>query len=209
MEEAWEKELDKAVRPYLAKGRPGDYEHTLRVVAYGKILLQHEEGEKDIVIPTLYLHDIGWSRVDFSDFTRTPLLDEKWDARSVELHMKYGAESAKCILQDLHYPEDAIQTIVSIVAIHDEPRIILNMENPSALLVFEADFLDKYGIESLQRFKKMFGEEYMENYPTESLKEIMRTGLKKFFRTRTAQSIARRLAIESGLFTDEELTDSL
>ncbi len=68
MDKAFERELKKTVRPYLDRGRSGDYKHTLRAVGYGKELLQHEEGEEGIVIPALYLHDIGWSEVNFEDF---------------------------------------------------------------------------------------------------------------------------------------------
>lgn len=59
--------------------------------------------------------------------------------------------------------------------------------------------------ESLLRFKRMFGEDFMENYPLESLKEAMGLGLKRLFKTGTAQTIARRLTKESGLLTDKKI----
>jgi hypothetical protein len=68
MDEGFKVELKKTVKPYCYRGRSGDYQHTLRAVGYGKELLQREKGEEGIVIPALYLHDIGWGEVNFEDF---------------------------------------------------------------------------------------------------------------------------------------------
>ncbi len=65
-----EKQLLQAAEPYLQSGRKGDREHTLRAVDYGKYLLASEPGDPGIVLPCLYLHDIGWSRVDYQDFIK-------------------------------------------------------------------------------------------------------------------------------------------
>jgi len=66
--EIFEKQLLLSAEPYLQSGRKGDREHTLRAVDYGKYLLEREPGDPAIVLPCLYLHDIGWSRVDYQDF---------------------------------------------------------------------------------------------------------------------------------------------
>ena len=63
-----EKALAAKARPILEKGRKGDWEHTLRTIEYGRKLLSKEDGEEDIVIPALYLHDTGWSAIDYQDF---------------------------------------------------------------------------------------------------------------------------------------------
>jgi HD superfamily phosphodiesterase len=67
-----EQQLWSHARAFLEKGRPGDLEHTRSAVAYARILLDKEGGEPQVVIPTLILHDVGWSRVDFSDFIAAP-----------------------------------------------------------------------------------------------------------------------------------------
>ncbi len=108
-----ENQLRQIVKPYLERGRPGDYEHTLRTIEYGRKLLQHEEGEEDIVIPALYLHDIGWSQVNFDDFVNAPL-NQKRGTVSVDLHMKHGATVAKTILEKLGYNAENIRTIVKM-----------------------------------------------------------------------------------------------
>ncbi|MCU0595818.1 MAG: HD domain-containing protein [Desulfobacterota bacterium] len=200
MDKSFEPELRKRVKPFLDKGRSGDFDHTLRAVGYGKELLKNEDGEEGIVIPTLYLHDIGWGKVDFQDFINTPLPSLRKDAASVELHMKRGAKLAKEILEELGYDAEATQTIVSIIAVHDRPEKVFAMKNPSATLVLEADYLDKFGAESLTRFDKMFKMKPMAETAKEDAVAFLREGLKTWFKTRTGRHMAFQLAKETGLF---------
>ena len=172
---------------YLKRGRPSDDEHTLRAVEYGKILLAKEGGNPLVVIPALYLHDVGWSRVDFSDFISFSV-PEKKDAKSVLLHMKYGAELSREILESINYDQTLINKIVSIIAIHDNPGKILAMQDIDATIVFEADFLDKFGPGGKSRVSKMFGSKvqsevmrYLHDY-----KSIL-------FITRTAKELLARI----------------
>lgn len=201
MDEKLESQLKQIVKPYLDRGRPGDYEHTLRTIGYARKLLEHEKGEEDIVIPTLYLHDIGWSQVNFDDFVKAPSLSQRIDAASVDLHMRHGTVLAKNILKKLGFSTEMAQIIASIIAIHDKPEEVFALEDPSATIVLEADYLDKYGPESLLRFKDMFGTRVMDQMDKNEVIGRLRTGLKLFFKTRTAKSMAMNLARESGLFS--------
>ena len=201
MDENLESSLKQIVKPYLDRGRPGDYEHTLRTICYARKLLQHEKGEEIIVIPTLYLHDIGWSQVNFKDFIKAPSLSQRMNAASVDLHMKHGAVLAKIILKKLGFSTEMVQIIASIIAVHDKPEDIFAMDNPSATIVLEADHLDKYGPKTRIRFENMFGILLMDQTYKNEIIERLRNGLKSFFRTRTAKSMALKLAKESGLFT--------
>lgn len=45
-----EARLEESAAQYLRNGRPGDNEHTLRVVTYGKELLKNEEGDRLILV---------------------------------------------------------------------------------------------------------------------------------------------------------------
>jgi len=199
MDEGFERELRKRVKPYLDRGRSGDYEHTLRAVGYGKELLQHEEAEEGIVIPALYLHDIGWGEVNFEDFINITLPSKKKDAASVELHMKHGAALAKQILKKMDYSMETTQAIVSIIAVHDRPEKVFAMENPSATMVFEADWLDKFGAQSLYRFETMFKMKPITEIEKKDAAAHLREGLRTWFKTRTAKRMALQLAKESGL----------
>ena len=200
MDEGFEHELKKTVKPYLDRGRSGDYEHTLRAVGYGKELLQHEEGDVEIVIPALYLHDIGWGEVNFEDFINITLPSQKKDAASVDLHMKHGAARAKQILKQLGYSTEKTQTIVSIIAAHDRPEKIFAMETPSATMVLEADFLDKFGPKSLYRFETMFKKKPVTEIEKKDAAAHLREGMNMWFKTRTAKRLALQLAKESGLW---------
>ena len=143
---------------YLERGRPGDVEHTRRVVAYCKALLAKEPGNPRVVVPALILHDTGWSRVNFSDFVDAPAVDKK-DTESVRLHMHHGAEIAREILEAFGWEPALIQRIAAIIAVHDAPEEIRALHDLDATLVFEADWLDKYGEASQKRYSEIFSDE--------------------------------------------------
>ena len=199
MDPAEEKRLKEIVRPILLEGRNGDWEHTLRALEFGRYLLQHEAADEDIVIATLYLHDIGWSRIDFSDFIQASPAQKK-ETQSLALHMLAGARLADKLLADLGYDPQLRRRIVAIIAVHDEPEKIFAMDDPSATMVMEADRLDRYGKQSLQRYLKMFGPNYMQNEAWQEGKAMRLDGLNSWFKTPTAKALAHRLAAEMGLF---------
>jgi len=198
MDKAIENSIKNIVKPLLEKGRNGDWGHTLRVVEYGKYLLQHEAGDEEIVIPTLYLHDIGWSSVNFDDF-RHASPERKRKTSSLSLHMKYGAVLAREILKDLGCGPRKTNTIVSIIAIHDEPDKVFAMENPSATLVVESDRMDRYGPKSINRFKAMFGVNYLTGDQWKQAAAHLLEGIELWFRTKTGKALAGKLARDTGL----------
>ena len=199
MNPAVENQLRQCVEPLLKKGRQGDWDHTLRALDFGRYLLQREAADEDVVIPALYLHDIGWSRIDFSDFLQASPARKK-DAASLALHMRHGADLADEILAKIGYDDSRRQLIVSIIAVHDEPDKVFALENLSATVVVEADRLDRFGPESLTRYEKMFGPDYMRGSHWQEAKAMRLEGLKSWFRTATGKALAQKLAREMGLF---------
>jgi uncharacterized protein len=199
MDKELEERIENIAKPLLEKGREGDWEHTLRAIEYARYLLQHEEGDEEIVIPTLYLHDIGWSKVNFDDF-REASPDSKRETQSLSLHMKYGAVLAGEILRDIGCEPEKIRTIVSIIEIHDEPDKVFAMENSSATLIVEADRMDRYGPESINRFESMFGENYLKGDQWKQAVTYLREGLDLWFRTKTGKELAEKLARDTGLY---------
>ena len=197
MENKIEEELKIRVKPLLEKGRNGDWQHTLRALDYARYLLRYETGEEDIVLSALYLHDIGWGRVDYSDFKNAPFALKK-DARSVNLHMLYGAEMAVEILEEMGYDPEKISVITSIIAVHDIPDKVFTMDNPSAILVMEADRLDRYGPDSLNRLKQLFGEEALVGEVMQGARVLRIKGLDEWFKTPTAKALAKKLGRETG-----------
>jgi HD superfamily phosphodiesterase len=173
---------------FLEQGRPGDLDHTRAVVANGKILLAKEGGNPRVVIPTLILHDIGWGRVDFSDFIAAPA-EAKRDVESVHLHMQYGAQLASDILNHLGWDEESIRKITSIIAVHDIPEKVLALDDLDATLVFEADWLDKYVPERQNRY---FGV-VPDRAELKEIKEYLKGNRSRWFRTKTSGELLNRI----------------
>lgn len=175
-EQLWERAL-----AFLERGRPRDVDHTRSVVAYGKILLAKEGGNPLVVTPSLILHDIGWSRVDFSDFINATA-EDKINTESVHLHMQYGAEIASEILNDLRWDQELIQHITRIISIHDIPEKVQALDDLDATLVFEADWLDKYAPGRQERyFQAAQAQEGLDE-----IRQLLATHTSSWFRTRTA-----------------------
>jgi len=179
-----ERQIWAAVRKYLEQGRPGDVAHTRRVVAYGKALLDREPGNPLVVVPALILHDTGWSKVDFSDFVDAPAVDKK-DTASVRLHMHHGADIAREVLEAVGWDPAEIQQIADIIAVHDAPEEIKALRNLNATLVFEADWLDKYGKASQKRYSEIFSDEGK----IEELNRYLDKNKYVWFQTKTAKKL--------------------
>lgn len=179
-----ERQIWAAALKYLEQGRPGDVEHTLRVVAYGKALLDGEPGDPRVVVPALILHDTGWSKVNFSDFVDAPAVDKK-DTASVRLHMSHGAEIARKVLEALSWDPAVTQQIADIIAVHDAPGKIKALHDLDATLVFEADWLDKYGVASQKRYSEIFSDEGK----IEELNRYLEKSKFVYFRSKTAKEL--------------------
>lgn len=179
-----ERQLWTATLKYLERGRPGDVEHTRRVVAYGKTLLAKEPGNPRVVVPALIIHDTGWSKVDFSDFVDAPAVDKK-DTASVKLHMRHGADIAREILEAVGWDPTTTQQIADIIAVHDAPEKIRALHNLDAALVFEADWLDKYGQASQKRYFEIFSDEGK----IEELNRHLEKNKFVFFRSKAAKGL--------------------
>ncbi|MCJ7683863.1 MAG: HD domain-containing protein [Desulfobacteraceae bacterium] len=169
---------------YLERGRPGDVEHTRRVVAYGKALLDREPGNLRVVVPALIIHDTGWGKVDFSDFVDAPAVDKK-DTASIRIHMHHGANIALKILEAVGWDPTITQQIADIIAVHDAPEKINALHNLDATLVFEADWLDKYGQASKKRYSEIFSDEGK----IEELNRYLEKNKFVFFRSKAAKRL--------------------
>ena len=193
-----EKELRSIVKPILANARPGDWDHTIRTVAFGKYLLKHEKGEESIVIPALYLHDLGWSDVSKEEFLQlaSPMKKSKTD--SVTLHMHYSAVKAKTILHELGIDSQIAERIIYIVSVHDKPNTVFSANDHSAYLVVEADRLDRYGPKSLKRYETLFGDQYFKGDNGKNVKKYLHKGLKEWFKTETGKQLSRKLSTQMG-----------
>ena len=133
------------------------------------------------------LHDIGWSRVSFDDFVLAPP-EKKKETLSLKEHMVQGALLAREILEPFDFPKDKRELVLKIIAVHDLPDVIQNLPEPEAVLVMEADRLDRFGEESLKRYRKMFGESYLKEG-----RRFLLEGSKTWFRTPTGKRMVQEI----------------
>ncbi len=84
-------------------------------------MLASEQGDEDIVIPAIILHDIGYSQL--SKERRLSIFDRsKTDAerRAVQMeHEHAGVVLAKGLLVKVEYPRDLVPEILEIISQHD------------------------------------------------------------------------------------------
>jgi len=139
-------------KEYLKQGREVDLPHTRVSVDFGLRLINEEGGDKDIIVPAIILHDIGYSVMDEENlYQRTTYVlrpKEKkttgtFSKRLKEMHMVEGAKLAKKILRSLEYEERLVDEIVHIVRNHEDSsgKPKTGDTNLNQLIVGEADRL--------------------------------------------------------------------
>ncbi len=118
MEDVYDKIWEKA---FSYQDKRGDRGHARVTLEYAKTLLASEKGDEKIIIPSIILHDIGWSRVASDKamiiFDQKASPEEKRAARLE--HQNKGVELATRILDELGYPEDLSKEILDIIFQHD------------------------------------------------------------------------------------------
>jgi len=86
------------VQPFLIQGRPGwDLPHTLAATYWLHRLLEKENGDREILIPAILVHDVGWSALKF-DNNRISIAQNKNN------HMQEGVKIARPILEKAGVP---------------------------------------------------------------------------------------------------------
>ena len=167
-------------KPYLDNTR-GDESHTLVSLKFAQELLKKEGGDEDIVIPTIILHDVGWKRVP--EELHLKAFGPKADPKLTRIHEVEGAKIAKEILEQLHYNQDKIQEIFTIIEAHDTRTEAISLNDR---LVKDADALDRVTTEAFRvniaRFKMTF-DEWMDHCESVSA---------TWFGTPTAKNIAKK-----------------
>jgi len=107
--------------------------HALRVTEFAKRLLLHEPGDKELVLATALLHDIG-----------IPEAERKHGSAAGNLQEIEGPPLAREILTGLSYPEPFIAEVCLIIASHHSPG---EVESDNFRLLWDADWLVNFGEE--------------------------------------------------------------
>jgi len=105
--------------PYQDKrDDPGHAEITTR---YARELVELENGDEDIIIPAIMMHDIGYSQL--TKERRLKVFDKdlsKEERRKVQMeHQNESVKLARDILARVNYPEEQVKEILEIISQHD------------------------------------------------------------------------------------------
>ncbi len=161
--------------PLLQRGRPGDDVHSKETVEF---ILEYKgklQFDRDILIPTGMMHDIGHSGILPEHFTYVTGKQKIKNGKLV--HMLVGAKIAKDILDEAGYPAEKTAEVVDIISIHDSYQLegvdrenVYNSDNKK----FFHD-VDVLGIYSPAR------QELTPMYSKADFQVMMEKSLKEFF----------------------------
>lgn len=146
MKEIFEKIWETAL-PY--QDQRDDDGHARITLKYAKELVKLEDGNEDVVIPAIILHDVGYSQIPRK---RRMLIFDK-DAKKEEReavrdeHQKESVKLGEKILNELNYPDELIPDILEIISQHDSRKGFISKEEG---LVRDADKLWRYSPESFK-----------------------------------------------------------
>lgn len=131
-------EIFEKAKPFLKTRK--NLIHTRIALRYALKLLQSEEGEEEVVIPAILLHDVGWKALPESlhldAFGPNPSNPER-----VRVHEREGAKIARILLEQLRYPSKKIEEICKIINGHDSRKNPLSINDR---IVKEADKLWRF-----------------------------------------------------------------
>jgi hypothetical protein len=108
-------------------------DHALRVTGFARQLLEREPGDRELVLATALLHDIG-----------IPEAERKYGSAAGNLQEIEGPPVAREILYRLGYAEPFIAEACAIVAAHHSPG---EVETANFRLIWDADWLVNLGDE--------------------------------------------------------------
>ncbi len=135
-------EVWTAARPYM-RARKNDIHIPL---AYGyaeRLLDQHPQAERDVVLLAILLHDIGWAVVDQEAIYREGFGPDMAQSAVRIAHEREGARLAGEILDELGYPAPLSARVTQIIDGHDTRSHALSLEDA---LVKDADALWRFSI---------------------------------------------------------------
>lgn len=146
MKEIFEKIWETAL-PY--QDQRNDDGHARITLKYAKELVKLEDGNEDIVIPAIILHDVGYSQIlrerRMLIFDRDATNEEREAVRYI--HQAQSVKLGEKILKELNYPADMITKILEIISKHDTRKGFISKEEG---LVRDADKLWRYSPESFK-----------------------------------------------------------
>jgi hypothetical protein len=99
-------------KPYYQKGRSYDIPHIEWMIKEADKIADLELLNKDLLLPIIILHDVGYSIIEESN-------QNIKSKESKKIHMKESAKIAKQILSKIDYPRHLIKKITYYISVHD------------------------------------------------------------------------------------------
>jgi HD superfamily phosphodiesterase len=125
-------------KPFL--GTRKNLIHTKIVLRYAVKLLNMVEGDEEVVVPAVLLHDVGWKAVP-EHVHLTAFGPNQSNPQAARLHEVEGAKTAREILEGLHYPPEKVKEICRIIQGHDSRKTSISR---SDRIVKDGDKLFRY-----------------------------------------------------------------
>jgi HD superfamily phosphodiesterase len=166
--------------PYL-ETRQNDI-HTRVSVKFAYRLLQKEDGDRDIVIPAVILHDVGWIRVP-EDLQPKAYGSKATSVEINRIHEVEGAKIAEEILRGIEYDQDKVGEILRIVEGHDSREEPISSSDK---IVKDADKLFRYSKEGFDFGFEIFRQPFWERM------KIIRPRVDDWLLTDSAKEMARQ-----------------
>ena len=168
----------ESARPYLSTR--DNEEHTRIAFDFAVRLLDQEEGNPNVVLPAVILHDVGWKSIP-EDLQLTAFGPGKKDANLNRLHELEGARIARSILETARYPLHLIDEITEIILEHDSRSQPLSQNDA---IVKDSDKLWRYSKRGVVVDVQRFG------LDTSRYLASLRKRIDEWFHTATARRIA-------------------
>ena len=151
-------------------------------ISYGyAVQLLEVGGRRDVVLPAILLHDVGWSLVP-EDLQLSAIGSNPAHPEMRDVHEEGGARIAQGILTDLGYAPEVTAQIVDIIAGHDTK---LTFDSVEEAVVKDADKLFRY---SGTGFRILAG---WYDFDERDLLKRLEERLPKWFLTEKGQELAR------------------
>ncbi|MCL4489093.1 MAG: HD domain-containing protein [Chloroflexi bacterium] len=172
--------LLELAQPYLDT-RDNDL-HVRTARQFAERLLEQIPADRDIVIPAILLHDLGWKMIPeelqataYGPVIQDPELNRKHEVEGVRL--------ARGILEQVNYDPVKTQEILTIIDGHDSRPVALSVNDQ---IVKDSDKLWRLSEKGFKLFQRTFG------IPPMEFAEWLGAQVDRWFFTEPAKVIARQ-----------------
>ena len=133
-----EERIFRLAKPFLSV-RDNEV-HTRAAIEFALRLLEIEKADRNIVIPAVILHDVGYDSLPEELMLRA--YGPRKEKDITRMHEQEGARIAAVILNDIGYDTSKTAEILEIIDGHDTRPVALSINDQ---IVRDADKLTRYG----------------------------------------------------------------